>query len=168
MIVEFQLASGNLQLDNASGNLQLKMVYWQTDISLDLGQTKKGEGCLEGAWFGEGPTFWLIQAISTDRTYLVVVGLIYRQTFHRVRNASGTMCGQRDILVILGRSISSLGKTGLNECDVQGGFCTNSLPFLRYLLSQSSPGLLVLINNTTLQIENLYMIQKFVKTVDIH
>ena len=48
--------------------------------------------------------------------------------------------------------------TNFNECDVQGGFCTNSLPFLRYLLSQSSPGLLVLINNTTLQIENLYMI----------
>ena len=48
--------------------------------------------------------------------------------------------------------------TNFNECDVQGGFCTNSLPFLRYLLSQSSPGLLVLINYTTLQFENLYMI----------
>ena len=48
--------------------------------------------------------------------------------------------------------------TNFNECDVQGGLCTNSLPFLRYLLSQSSPGLLVLINNTTLQSENLYMI----------
>ena len=48
--------------------------------------------------------------------------------------------------------------TNFNECDTQGGLCSNSLPFLRYLLSQNSPGLLVLINYTTLQFENLYMI----------
>ena len=48
--------------------------------------------------------------------------------------------------------------TNFYMSDELGGLCTNSLPFLRYLLSQSSRGLPVLINKTKLQIENLYMI----------